>query len=77
MKRFAPLLGTLAVIPAQTLPAATSLTLDEALATALKHQPQIIEAKANLSGADARTGQALSNYYPQISIRLRRTKWKC
>ena len=68
MKRFALFIFTLAIIPAQLLPAATSLTLDEALATALKNHPQIIEAKANLNGAEARTGQALSNYYPQISI---------
>lgn len=48
--------------------AAPPLTLDEALATAMENHPQIIEARENLIGADARTGQALSNYYPQISI---------
>jgi outer membrane protein TolC len=68
MKRFALLLFAIVLFPAQLLHAATSLTLDEALTTALKNHPQILEAKANLSGADARTGQALANYYPQISI---------
>jgi len=52
----------------QPLYAAASLTLDEALTTAMKNHPQIIEAKENLNGAEARTGLTLSNYYPQISI---------
>lgn len=56
------------LIPTQSLYAAPSLTLAEALATALKNNPQIVEAKENLNGAAARTGLALSNYYPQISI---------
>lgn len=56
------------LIPTQSLYAAPVLTLEEALATALKNNPQIVEAKENLNGADARTGLALSNYYPQISI---------
>ncbi len=56
------------LIPTQSLYAAPSLTLAEALATALKNNPQVAEAKENLNGADARTGLALSNYYPQISI---------
>ncbi len=48
--------------------AASPLTLDDALATALNNHPQVIEAKQNLLGAEARTGQALANYYPQISF---------
>lgn len=48
--------------------AATTLTLDEALTTALKNHPQLVEARESLNGAEARTGQAQSNYYPQISI---------
>lgn len=48
--------------------AADSLTLDEAIATALKNHPQVVEAKENLNSAEARTGQALANYYPQISV---------
>ncbi|MDA8430314.1 MAG: TolC family protein [Geobacteraceae bacterium] len=56
------------LIPAQSLYAASSLTLDEALTTALKNHPQIVEAKENLKGAEARTGLALSNYYPQITV---------
>lgn len=56
---------TLSVHP---LYAAPTLTLDEALDTALKNHPQVVEAKENLNGAEARTGQALANYYPQISF---------
>lgn len=67
MKRFVPALIAL-LLQTQPLHAATPLTLDEALATALKRHPQIAEAKENLSGAEARTGQALANYYPQIGI---------
>ncbi len=48
--------------------AAEPLSLDEALATALKSHPQVIEAKENLKAAEARTGQALANYYPQVSF---------
>jgi len=67
MKRVLIMLALLT--PTQPLYAAQSLTLEEALVTALKNHPQIVEAKEkNLNGADARTGQALSNYYPQISI---------
>ena len=67
MKRFVLVLLAL-LIPTQSLYAAPSLTLDEALTTALKNNPQIIEAKENLNGADAGTGLALSSYHPQISI---------
>src|SRR5512133_953205 len=67
MKQFLLVLSVL-LIPMQHLYAAPSLTLDEALATALKNHPQIIEARENLIGAEARTGQALANYYPQVSI---------
>jgi TolC family type I secretion outer membrane protein len=48
--------------------AASTLTLDEALETARNHHPQVIEAKENLHGAEARSGLALANYYPQISV---------
>ena len=67
MKRFVVVLLAL-IILTQPHYAAAALTLDEALTTALKNHPQIIEAKENLKGAEARTGLALSNYYPQISI---------
>ncbi|MDU0459095.1 MAG: TolC family protein [Geobacteraceae bacterium] len=67
MKRFMFFLLAL-LIPTQLLYAAPVLTLEEALTTALKNNPQIVEAKENLNGTDARTGLALSNYYPQISI---------
>jgi outer membrane protein len=67
MKQFVLVLFAL-LIPTQPLYAAAALTLDEALTTALKNHPQVVEAKENLNGAEARTGQALSNYYPQVSI---------
>jgi|GEM_PF-2987494 len=50
--------------PTQPLYAAIPLTLDETQDTALKNHPQIIEAKENLNGTEARTGQAVANYYP-------------
>ncbi len=56
------------ILSNQPLYAATPLTLDEAVATALKNHPQAIEAKENLLGAEARAGQSLANYYPQISF---------
>ena len=56
------------LLSTRTLYAAPPLTLDEALTTALQNHPQIVEAKENLNGTEARTGLALSNYYPQISI---------
>ncbi len=48
--------------------AAQSLTLEEAIATSLRNHPLVVEAKENLLGAEARTGQALAGYYPQISL---------
>ena len=47
---------------------AESLTLEEVMTTALKNHPQVIEAQEDLNGAEARTGLAHANYYPQISI---------
>ena len=64
-----PLLFLIALlVPAQLLYAASSLTLDEALTAALKNHPQVIESRENLHGAEALTGLAMANYYPQISI---------
>ena len=54
--------------------AAEPLTLDEAVETALKSHPRTVEARENLNGAKARTGQALANYYPQINIAADWTK---
>jgi outer membrane protein TolC len=44
------------------------LTLDEAIRTAVETHPQVIEAKETLVGAEARTGLAFANYYPQVSF---------
>ncbi|ACM19093.1 efflux pump, RND family, outer membrane protein [Geotalea daltonii FRC-32] len=57
----------LAVSPSPLF-AASPLSLDEALVMALKKHPQLIEARENVNGSEARTGQALANYYPQISV---------
>ena len=62
------LLIVMALLAGNTSYASEPLTLDNAVAIALKNHPQIIEAKENLNGAEARTGLALSSYYPQISI---------
>lgn len=67
MKRFALILLVF-LMPTQPAYAESALTLDEALTTALKSHPQILEARENLNGAEARAGQAMANYYPQISI---------
>lgn len=52
----------------QPLHASDILTLDEALETALKNHPLLVETRENLHGAEARTLQARAAYYPQISI---------
>ncbi|HEX9023837.1 MAG TPA: TolC family protein, partial [Geobacteraceae bacterium] len=67
MKFLVPCLVTF-LLSTQPLHAAPPLTLEEALTTALKSHPQLIEARENLHGAEARAGQALASYYPQISI---------
>ena len=65
-----PVILSLIMILMSSLPlfAASPLTLEEAIATALKSHPQVVEARENLNGAEAKTGQALANYYPQISL---------
>ena len=67
MKRY--LLFVIAIlVHAHPVHAAGSLTLDEALATALQNHPRILEAKENLAGAEARAGRAAAGFYPQISM---------
>jgi len=66
--KFFSIIPVLFVFMTTSLAAAAPLTLDEALTTALKNHPLAVEARENLNGAEARTGQALANYYPQISI---------
>jgi outer membrane protein TolC len=67
MKLFS-IIPVLFVFMTTSLAAAAPLTLNEALTTALKNHPLTVEARENLNGAEARTGQALANYYPQIII---------
>jgi len=64
----------LALLCAPPATATESLTLAEALATAKKNHPQIEEAAANLTASDARLGQAMANYWPQISLAADWTK---
>jgi len=64
-----PLLCLLfALLTTPPLYGAEPLTLDEALRISLKNHPQMVEARENLLGAEARTGQAVAHYYPQVSI---------
>lgn len=56
------------LLSVQPLFAATPLTLDEAVAAAVKNHPQIIEVEEGLRVAEARSGQAFAGYYPQISF---------
>ncbi len=43
------------------------LTLDEALATARRQQPQLRQAQANVAAATARSDQALAPLLPQVN----------
>jgi outer membrane protein TolC len=54
--------------------AAEVLTLEAAVAEALKNQPLAAEAHAAADGARARSGQASAAYYPQISVAADWTK---
>lgn len=60
-------LGLILILSAK-LHAAELLTMDEAVATALKSHPLAIEANENVSAAEARAGQAVAGYYPGIAI---------
>lgn len=50
------------------LRAESTLTLGEALETAVRNHPLMIEANENLQAAEARSGQAAASYYPQLSL---------
>ncbi len=60
-------LGLILLLSAK-LHAAELLTMDEAVATALKSHPLTIEANENVTAAEARSGQAVASYYPTIAI---------
>ena len=49
------------------LAAARVVTLDQALASAREHQPQLHQARAAFEAADARAGQALAPLLPQLT----------
>lgn len=67
MKRMLLLLAFV-LLAAPPLPAAESLTLTEALATARANQPQLAGAREAVAGAEARTGQSLAAYYPHLDL---------
>ena len=46
---------------------ARKLTLEGAIAAALAHHPSLTEARAAISAEKARTGQARSGFFPQVS----------
>ena len=47
---------------------AEPLTLEDAVVVALGKNPQAVEARESVAAAEARTGQTLSSYYPQLSV---------
>src|SRR3954468_8426180 len=53
--------------PPPAAPAASSLTLAQAEATALKHAPTLEQALGQLEAAEGRLGQARSGYLPQVN----------
>ncbi|OGU14196.1 MAG: RND transporter [Geobacteraceae bacterium GWC2_53_11] len=65
-----PAMICLIILVMSSLPlyGAATLSLEEALETARDNHPQVVEARENLHGAEARTGLALASYYPQISV---------
>lgn len=69
MRALLPLLALLfAASPAWAQPRV--LTLDEALRTAAERQPQLRQAQANTSAANARVDQNFSSLLPQVSANL-------
>jgi outer membrane protein len=72
MRALLPLLafaGLLVPPPALAAPlAAPTLTLEQAVATALAHQPQVARARAELAGARAGARQAEGALGPQLSL---------
>lgn len=67
MKRSLPvLLCTLVLVRAAH--AGAPLTIEEAVAMALRKHPQIAEAKEDVAGARARAGKAEAAYYPQLAL---------
>jgi outer membrane protein TolC len=68
------LLGAMAVLlcapipsPGQDISQGEVLTLSRAIQIALKTQPTILAARYTVKANEARVGEALSNYYPQVT----------
>jgi len=51
----------------QQLPADEGLTLERAVEIGIKNQPALINRASQVRASEARTGQAQSNWYPQLS----------
>jgi outer membrane protein TolC len=66
----APALGADQADLARANTAARRLTLDEAIATAYEHNPDMQAAADRIAEATARVGEATAAFYPQISTRL-------
>ncbi|MGC8550298.1 MAG: TolC family protein [Acidobacteriaceae bacterium] len=60
---FAQAIGPQAVVPAKN-----SLTLTQAIATALEHQPSLQKAEAKEQEAEAKVREVRAAYYPQLSV---------
>ncbi len=56
-----------ATLGAEGITAGEALTLNRAIALALKNQPSISAGVATVRASEARIGQARSNYYPQLT----------
>ncbi|MBI4468164.1 MAG: TolC family protein [Acidobacteria bacterium] len=54
--------------PAQETPGAPRLTLEDAIQSALAQHPILRQARQSIAAAEARTKQAKSAYYPQVSV---------
>lgn len=50
------------------LPSATSMTVADGPAGLLRRRPDIMAAERRVAAADARTAQALADYYPRVSV---------
>jgi outer membrane protein TolC len=62
MRLWLPLLAVFPAIAQSRI----SLTLEEAVATALRQHPAVITAQRAIEGADARIRQARADYFPQL-----------
>jgi outer membrane protein len=65
---FIILISASSLLVAQDKMNVLSMTLDEALQIARKQQPDLLNAKRNITYAEAATREAKSSYYPKLTI---------